>query len=56
MVDNLVLLTFEEAGQHEDADLEALAHSDPQFCVHVTKRLAKIRWDLNCALGTEDQH
>ncbi len=52
-VDNLVLLTFGEAGQHEDADLKALARSDPQFCAHVTNRLAKVRRDLSCALGTE---
>lgn len=52
-VDNLVLLTFEEAGRHEEADLEALARADPRFCVHVEGALARVRRDLSC--GSTDR-
>ena len=48
-VDILVLLTFEEAGQHEEANLEALASSDARFCERVASALARVRLDLNCA-------
>jgi hypothetical protein len=48
-VDNLVLLTFEEAGAHEEADLADVEGSHPQYFSRVAAALSRIQHDLGCA-------
>ncbi|CAL8471181.1 g10723 [Coccomyxa elongata] len=45
-VDNLVLLTFEEAEQHEGMALEDVRAADPAFYQRVQDTLARIRYEL----------
>lgn len=45
-VDNLVLLTTDEADAHEAVDdLEALRRREPEFCAFVERTLARARFD-----------
>ena len=48
MVDNLVLLTFDEAGAHEDSDLETVKSTDPEFFAGVTAIVGRVRQELGC--------
>ncbi len=45
-MDNLVLLTFEEAEAHEGTDLHTLQESEPAFYSRVQSALAQIRQEL----------
>jgi hypothetical protein len=45
-VDNLVLLTFDEAEAHEAGDLRELRQSQPEFVSKVERLLAVVRHDL----------
>lgn len=49
-VDNLVLLTFDEAGAHEDSDLESVKSADPKFFDRVTAILGRVRQELGCVI------
>ena len=46
VVDNLVLLTKEEADQHDECDFENLKLSEPEFVEKVEKKLARARRDF----------
>ena len=47
-VDNLVLLTFDEAGTHDDTDLDAVKSTDLEFFERVTAALGRVMQDLGC--------
>ena len=47
-IDNLVLLDFDEADQHDAADLQQLQQSDPQFKQWVDNKLSHVA-ALYCA-------
>lgn len=44
-VDNLVLLTLQEADAHEQADLAALQRTEPALCAFVEGMLARARFE-----------
>lgn len=50
-VDNLVLLSFGEAEQHEGMSLEDVRAADPVFYQRVQKTLARIRYELGDTTG-----
>ena len=52
-VDNLVLLTQEEADAHEQADLEQLRRDEPQFVAFVEGVLARARFEYCGERGRE---
>ena len=41
-IDNLVLLTFDEAEAHEDKTLEQVQQEDPEMHAYVTRLLAAV--------------
>lgn len=47
-VDNLVLLTFEEAEAHEDSDLQSIQYSEPSFF----EKIEAARRRIYCELGS----
>jgi hypothetical protein len=46
-VGNLVLLTFEEAEEHEHADLAALERDQPEFATFIRAKLDRARREFN---------
>ena len=45
-MDNLVLLTFEEAEAHEAFDLKSVQESEPEFFTKVSSAIRQIHVDL----------
>ena len=42
-IDNLVLMTFDEAEAHETAGLRAVREADPDFAARVERTLRRVR-------------
>lgn len=50
-VDNLVLLNFEEAEEHEGTTLDKVRESDPAFYDRVQLALGRIHHDIGAEVG-----